>query len=286
MVLRNSLLSFLLLGVSFMVSAIPTQVIISRTLEFNKGNGTGLISIIDIKSRSTVKEYHVNAGNSPVMRVYGEKLSVSNGILNAGEYILNLNNASVEYFPERRGTVFFSQDSYMYFSVVKNFGEIVFIKNGREVERISEMNVVMRSPHVYVYPEKIISFYLRKGELYLVNGSDLSFSKFSLKDYTDVIYLGENKVLAVDGRTLYWLRLSDGKVLKTKKLAFTGSFLFKAKSDDGRFITLQTLTVSLVPWSDAFMQERIDLYVFDLKNETLEKLVGSIAAIGVGLTVK
>ncbi|WP_368882356.1 hypothetical protein, partial [Shewanella algae] len=76
------------------------------------------------------------------------------------------------------------------------------------------------------------------------------------------------------------------KVLKTKRLAFTGNFLFKAKSDDGRFITLQTLTVSLAPWSDAFMQERIDLYVFDLKNETLEKLVGSIAGIGVGLTVK
>lgn len=80
--------------------------------------------------------------------------------------------------------------------------------------------------------------------------------------------------------------ISDGKILKTKKMAFTGNFLFKAKSDDGRFITLQTLTVSLVPWSDAFMQERIDLYVFDLKNETLEKLVGSIAGIGVGLTVK
>lgn len=286
MVLRNSLLSFLLLGVSFMVSAIPTQVIISRTLEFNKGNGTGLISIIDIKSRSTVKEYHVNAGNSPVMRVYGEKLSVSNGILNSGEYILNLNDASVEYFPERRGTVFFSQDSYMYFSVVKNHGKNFFINDGEEVCRIDKVSVVMSPPDIYTYPENLASFYLSNGDFYLVNGSDLSFSKFSLKDYTDMIYLGENKVLAVDGRTLYWLRLSDGKVLKTKKLAFTGNFLFKAKSDDGRFITLQTLTVSLAPWSDTFMQERIDLYVFDLKNETLEKLVGSIAAIGVGLTVK
>ncbi|WP_368882050.1 hypothetical protein [Shewanella algae] len=114
-----------------MVSAIPTQVIISRTLEFNKGNGTGLISVIDIKSRTTVREYHVNAGNSPVMRVYGEKLSVSNGILNSGEYILNLSDASVEYFPERRGTVFFSQDSYMYFSVVKNHGKIFLLMMGK-----------------------------------------------------------------------------------------------------------------------------------------------------------
>ncbi|MDI5835457.1 hypothetical protein [Shewanella xiamenensis] len=89
-----------------MTSAMPTQVITSKTLEFNKGAGTGIISVIDIKTRDTIKEYHVNAGNSPVMRVYGDKLSISNGILNRGEYILNLTNSSVEYHPERRGTVF------------------------------------------------------------------------------------------------------------------------------------------------------------------------------------
>lgn len=269
-----------------MTSAMPSQVITSKTLEFNKGAGTGIISVIDIKTRSTIKEYHVNAGNSPIMRVYGDKLSISNGILNPGEYILNLQDSSVEYSPERRGTVFFTEDTYMYFSVINNVGEIVFVKEGKEVHRIDKVGIVMSPPDVYTYPDKVVSFYLSKGDFYLVNGNDLSFSKFSLKGYADVIYLNEDKGLAVHGRTLYWLRLSDGQVLKTKKLSFSGNFNFVSKSDDGRFITLRTLSVSLVPWSDTFMHERIDLYVFDLQNETLEKLASSVAGNGVGLTVR
>ncbi|MGL4578279.1 MAG: hypothetical protein ACRCVP_05195 [Shewanella xiamenensis] len=269
-----------------MTSAMPTQVITSKTLEFNKGAGTGIISVIDIKTRDIIKEYHVNAGNSPVMQVYGDKLSISNGVLNPGEYILNLTNSSVEYHPERRGAVFFTEGSYIYFSVINNVGEIVFVKEGKEVHRIDEVGIVMRPPNVYAYPDKVVSFYLRKGDLYLVNGNDLSFSKFSLKDYTDMIYLSEDKALAVKGGTLYWLRLSDGQVLRTKKISVMDLFSIVSKSDDGRFITLRTLSISLVPWSDTFMQERIDLYVFDLQNETLEKLASSVAGNGVGLTVR
>ncbi|MEL4371555.1 MULTISPECIES: hypothetical protein [Shewanella] len=269
-----------------MTSAMPTQVITSKTLEFNKGAGTGIVSVIDIKTRDTIREYHVNAGNSPVMRVYGDKLSISNGILNLGEYILNLTNSSVEYHPERRGTVFFTEDSYMYFSVINNVGEIVFVKEGKEVHRIDKVMIVRRPPNMYTYSDNFVSFYLSKGDLYLVNGNDLSFSKFSLKDYTDMIYLSEDKALAVKGGTLYWLRLSDGQVLRTKKISVMDLFSIVSKSDDGRFITLRTLSISLVPWSDTFMQERIDLYVFDLQNETLEKLASSVAGNGVGLTVR
>ncbi len=286
MVLKNSLLSCLLLGISFMTSAVPTQVITSKTLEFNKGAGTGIISVIDIKTRATIREYNVNAGNSPIMRFYGDKLSISNGVLNPGEYILNLQDSSVEYYPDRRGTVFFTEDSYMYFSVINNEGEIVFVKEGKEVHRIDKVMIVRRPPNVYTYPDNVVSFYLSKGDLYLVNGNDLSFSKFSLKDYTDMIYLSEDKALAVKGGTLYWLRLSDGQVLRTKKISVMDLFSIVSKSDDGRFITLRTLSMSLVPWSDTFMQERIDLYVFDLQNETLEKLASSMAGNGVGLTVR
>ncbi|WP_172588359.1 hypothetical protein [Shewanella xiamenensis] len=269
-----------------MTSAVPTQVITSKTLEFNKGAGTGIISVIDIKTRATIREYNVNAGNSPIMRFYGDKLSISNGVLNPGEYILNLQDSSVEYYPDRRGTVFFTEDSYMYFSVINNEGEIVFVKEGKEVHRIDKVMIVRRPPNVYTYPDNVVSFYLSKGDLYLVNGNDLSFSKFSLKDYTDMIYLSEDKALAVKGGTLYWLRLSDGQVLRTKKISVMDLFSIVSKSDDGRFITLRTLSMSLVPWSDTFMQERIDLYVFDLQNETLEKLASSMAGNGVGLTVR
>ncbi|MCU8073877.1 hypothetical protein [Shewanella sp. SM29] len=265
-----------------MASAMPTQVIISNTLD----HAIGRIHITDIKTLTTIKEYHVNAGNGPIMRVYGDKLSISNGVLNPGEYILNLQDSSVEYYPERRGTVFFTEDSYMYFSVINNVGEIIFVKEGKEVHRIDKVGIVMRPPNVYTYPDKVVSFYLSKGDFYLVNGNDLSFSTFSLKGYADVIYLNEDKGLAVHGRTLYWLRLSDGQVLKTKKLSFSGNFNFVSKSDDGRFIILETLSMSLVPWSDTFMHERIDLYVFDLQNETLEKLASSVAGNGVGLTVR
>lgn len=265
-----------------MASAMPTQVIISNTLD----HATGRIRIIDIKTLATIKEYNVNAGNGPVMQVYGDKLSISNGVLNPGEYILNLTNSSVEYHPERRGTVFFTEGSYIYFSVINNVGEIVFVKEGKEVHRIDKVSIVMRPPNVYTYPDKVVSFYLRKGDLYLVNGNDLSFSKFSLKDYTDMIYLSQDKALAVKGGTLYWLRLSDGQVLKTKKISVMDLFSIVSKSDDGRFITLRTLSMSLVPWSDTFMQERIDLYVFDLQNDTLEKLASSVAGNGVGLTVR
>ena len=265
-----------------MASAMPTQVIISNTLD----HATGRIRIIDIKTLATIKEYNINAGNGPVMQVYGDKLSISNGVLNPGEYILNLQDSSVEYYPERRGTVFFTEDSYMYFSEKTNAGEIVFVKNDQIITALKRTDASFRPPNVYQYLSGYVSFYFSNGDLYLVNGNDLSFSKFSLKGYADVIYLNEDKGLAVHGRTLYCLRLSDGQVLKTKKLSFSGNFYFVSKSDDGRFITLRTFSMSLVPWSDTFMHERIDLYVFDLQNETLEKLASSVAGNGVGLTVR